>query len=121
MSLTYSWTSRRAALVHSCSFDFTSATAPDQPQIAVLQLLDAIAQRGGLLELQIRRGRLHLRAQSRDVRLQLAVCLEQSRVVRGLADGDVVALVHARHHIVDALDDGRRGDAVFAVVLLLDL
>ena len=55
----------------------TSAPAPGQPELAGAQLLDAIAQRGGLLELEVGRGGLHLRLQLRDVRFELAVRAEE--------------------------------------------
>src|SRR5258708_12598034 len=60
MRRTYSWTSSTASFAQVSSFNAKLAAAPGQPQLAVLQLLDAIADRGGLLELEVCRPPLHL-------------------------------------------------------------
>src|SRR5262245_56062140 len=101
---TYSWTSRTASLSH-VSRPPTLASAPGQPEIPAIQLLDAVADARRLLEFEIGRGRLHLLLQSGDVRFELAVRAELSRLVGGRADRHVIALVHAGQHLVDALHD----------------
>ena len=55
----------------------TSALAPDQAQIAAAQLLDPIAERRRLLELEVGCRRLHLRPQLGDVRLELGLRAER--------------------------------------------
>src|SRR6266511_4783183 len=113
---TYSWTSRTADFDHSWIFAATLAPAPGQTQLAAFQLLDAVAQRGRLLELEVVRGALHLHLQAGDVGVKLSLRLEHPRLVRRGPDGHVITLVDAAHHLVDALHDRRRRDAVFGVV-----
>src|SRR5258708_23785242 len=108
MRRTSSWTSSTASFAQVSSFNAKLAAAPGQPQLAALQLLDAIADRGGLLELEVGRRRLHLLLQPRDVGVELRLRLELPGFVPPCRDRDVVALVDAVHHRVDALDDRRR-------------
>src|SRR3954471_19702825 len=117
---TYSWTSRTAALDPCCSFDATLASAPGQPKLAALQLLDLVAQRCRLLEFEVRRRGLHLRLQPGHVGVELRLRLELARLVGRGRHRDVVALVDAGHHLVDALHDRGRGDPVLLVIGLLD-
>src|SRR4029453_7981282 len=100
---TYSWTSRRADFSHSTERPATLALAPDQAQISAAQLFDAIAEQCCLLELQVGRRRFHLRSQVRDMSLELTMGAE--RVLLVPRDRDVVPLVDAAHHLVDAFHD----------------
>ena len=79
----------------------------------------AIAQRRRLLEVEVRGRRLHLLLEASDVRVELGLRPERRALVLDHRDGRVVALVDARQHVVDRLDDARRRDAVLLVVGLL--
>src|SRR5262245_23251896 len=115
---TYSWTSRSADLSHSVKRDATSALAPDQTKIAAAQLLDPIAEFCRLLELEIRRRRLHLGPQICHVRVELGLGAEAVALVGG--DGYIVSFIDAAHDLVDALDDRGRRNSVLGVVGLLN-
>src|SRR5258708_29218370 len=117
---TYSWTSRTASFAQVSSLSAKLAPTPGQPQLAALQLPDAVPDCRGLLELEVRRRRLHLLLQPGDVRVELRLRLELPGLVRRGRHRHVVPLVDAGHHLVDALDDRRRRDAVLRVVRLLD-
>src|SRR5262245_8303699 len=96
----------------------TSAPGPGESQFPAAQVLDAVAQFGRLLELEVCRRGLHLRLELCQVRFELRVGAEAIPFVSSYCH--VVPLVHAREHFVDVLDDGGGSDAVLAVVGLLN-
>src|ERR1035437_1504711 len=120
---TYSWTSRTAFLSLSWMNASTRWSAPlrraRQPQLGVAQAFDVVTERRGLFEIQIGRGRLHLALQRRDIGIELRLRAELFGWVVRDGGRHVIALVDARHDVVDRFDDGLGRDPVLRVVGLL--
>src|SRR5215471_8643409 len=119
----YSCTSKAACLPQRSMSGITRRSGPPrrgQRQLRIAQALDLIAQRRRLFEVEVGCSRLHLELERLQVRVELLLVVEALGAVDGRRRRDVVALVDARHHFVDRLDDRLRGDAVLGVVGLLN-
>src|ERR1019366_6541547 len=102
---TYSWTSSAACLIQFSMYGNTRRLRPPrglrQAQLGVAQAFDLVAERGGLLEVQVGRGPAHLFLQLREVGVELLLVVESLGAVDGRRRRQVVALVDARHHGVN--------------------
>src|SRR6266516_3402706 len=120
---TYSWTSSTAFFNRPSKNGSTRWSGPPrrprQSQLGVAQAFDLVADRRRLLEIEIRGGRLHLVLQRRHVGIELGLRTEPVGLVADDGRRHVIALVDARHHLVDLLHDGLRRDAMLLVVRLL--
>src|SRR5574338_1298406 len=120
---TYSWTSSAALLSHFSTNEGTRSVSPRrprQPEVGVAQAFDVVAKGGGLLEVEVRGRRFHLLLQTGEVGIEFRLRAEHlGTVAHEHRRRHVVALVHARHDIVDLPDDRLRGDAVLFIVGLL--
>src|SRR3989442_1848020 len=101
-------TTQRRAL-----FDVVSRASGVGHHKDLLEIPDAVAQGGGLLEAHLFGSGAHLRLQADDLGLDL---LRPAARLRGRLllqrDFQVVRLLHAAEHLVDRLDDGLGSDAV---------
>ena len=87
------------------------------PSSRLAQLLDLIAQRRGASRSRGSPPRAFICAlRAGDVRIELGLRPERCPRLARSATRRVVALVDARHHVVDRLDDRLRRDAVLLVV-----
>ena len=124
-SATYSCTSSSAALTQlersASARRHARRAAAAGPARALRSRLSRSRKRGRPLELEVGGRRLHLALQTRDQRVELRLRAPRRPARGGSARRHVVALVHARQHVVDLLDDRRRRDAVLLVVGLLPL
>src|SRR6476469_9989977 len=95
---TYSWTSSAACFSQLVRYVSTRRSRPPrgerQAQLGVAQAFDVVAERGGLFEVEVRRCRLHLRLQLREMRVQLLLVVEPLRAVDRRCRRQVVALVY---------------------------
>src|SRR5580765_494208 len=119
-SRTYSCTSSAACLAQLSMNGGTRRSRPPRgsrhSQLRIPQALDLVAQRRGFLEIEVGGGAFHLDLQVRDVSVQLLLVVEALGAVDGGRRRQIIALVHARHDLVDRLDDRLRRDAVLDVV-----
>src|SRR6516162_3670637 len=116
---TYSCTSSAELLIHFSMNISTRRSRPPrgvrQSQLRIAQPFDVVAKRGGLFEIEVRRGRLHLRLQFLEMRVELLLVVEALGAIDRRRRREVVALVNARHHIVDRADDRLWRDVVLRV------
>src|SRR5580765_7847672 len=117
---TYSCTSSAALLIQFSMILSTRRSRPPrgvrQAQFGVAQPFDVVAERRGLLEVEIGGGRLNLRLQLLQMRVELLLVVESFGAVDRGRGRQVVAFVDARHHLVDRADDRLRRDVVLYVV-----
>src|SRR3989442_14178677 len=87
-----------------------------QAELSSAKRLEAVAQRGSALEIEVRSRRLHLALEPGDVGVELCLRAERLAFLAHRGGGHVVALVHARQHVIDRPHDRLGRDAVGLVV-----